>query len=175
MADALCVAGIARAAVALPRAFRDGTDLGARSDMALASLWGGIALANAGLGAVHGLAGPIGGMFKAPHGAVCAALLPHVMAVNLDALARVGDARALARYDEVARLVTGRPSATGPHGVTWVEQLVRALAVPRLAAWGLGPGDVDALIEPARRASSMKANPIALSPEQLREILVRAL
>jgi alcohol dehydrogenase class IV len=175
MADALCVAGIARAAVALPRAFRDGTDLGARSDMALASLWGGIALANAGLGAVHGLAGPIGGMFKAPHGAVCAALLPHVMAVNLDALARVGDARALARYDEVAPLVTGRPSATGPDGVTWVEQLVRALAVPRLAAWGLGPGDVDALIEPARRASSMKANPIALSPEQLREILVRAL
>lgn len=175
MVDALCVAGIGRAAVALPRAFREGTDLGARSDMALASLWGGMALANAGLGAVHGLAGPIGGMFHAPHGAVCAALLPHVMAMNLDALIRAGDRAARARYDEVARLVTGRPTATGADGVVWVEQLVRALDVPPLAAWGLGPDDVETLIEPARRASSMKANPVALSPEQLTEILLRAL
>ena len=77
--------------------------------MALASLLGGLALANAGLGAVHGFAAPIGGMFPAPHGAVCAALLPHVMAANIRALReRAPESAALARYETVARLLTGK-------------------------------------------------------------------
>ena len=86
LVDALCRDGIGRAARSLRAACANGRDAAAREDMALASLFGGLALANAGLGAVHGLAGPIGGMFPAPHGAVCAALLPHVMAANLSAL-----------------------------------------------------------------------------------------
>ena len=83
MTDLFCVEGIRRTAAALPRAWEDGGDRQARSDMAWASLLGGLSLANAGLGAVHGFAAPIGGMFPAPHGAVCAAVLPHAMAVNV--------------------------------------------------------------------------------------------
>src|SRR5262245_26642329 len=90
MTDAICVEGIRLASEALPAAVRDGGDRRARASMALASLWSGMALANAALGAVHGFAGPVGGRFGAPHGAVCAALLPHVMAANIRAL----DARA---------------------------------------------------------------------------------
>jgi alcohol dehydrogenase class IV len=99
--DAVCREGIARAARSLRRAYENGADAQAREDMALASLFGGLALANAGLGAVHGFAAPICGMFPAPHGATCAALLPHVIAANVHALrARQADGPALARYAE---------------------------------------------------------------------------
>ena len=85
------------------------TTRAAREDMSVAALFGGLALANAGLGAVHGFAGPVGGMFPAPHGAVCAALLPHVMEMNLRALrARQPASETLPRYEEVARILTGR-------------------------------------------------------------------
>ena len=132
MTDALCVEGIRRAARSLRAAFTDGRDAAARSDMAVASLFGGLALANAGLGAVHGFAGPIGGQFPAPHGAVCAALLPHVMEANLRALRRRQPAaQALPRYEEVARLVTGSASATAEAGVEWVHKLVADLSIPR--------------------------------------------
>ena len=70
MTDSLCVEGMRRAARSLPRVFADGRDAEARLDMSLASLFGGLALANAGLGAVHGFAAAIGGAFDAPHGAV---------------------------------------------------------------------------------------------------------
>ena len=112
MVDALCREGIARVARSLRRAWADGHDAAAREDMALASLFGGFALANAGLGAVHGFSGVVGGMFKAPHGAVCAALLPHVMAMNRTALSqRQPQNPILARYDEIARLLTGNALA----------------------------------------------------------------
>ena len=83
LTDALCVQGIALAAGALGRVYRDGMDREARQDMALASLFGGLALANAGLGVIHGFAAPLGGSWNAPHGALCAALLPHGMAANV--------------------------------------------------------------------------------------------
>jgi alcohol dehydrogenase class IV len=175
MTDALCAAGIPRAAAALPRAFRDGHDLDAREDMALASLWSGMALANAGLGAVHGFAGPLGGMFNAPHGALCAALLPHVMAANIAALRRAGEAAALARFDQVARLVTGAAGATADDGVAWVRALCADLAIPTLAALGIAAGDIERIVPHARRASSMKGNPIALSDAELAAVLAAAL
>ena len=90
MTDGFCREGLPRAVRSLRRAFENGADIKAREDMALASLFGGLALANAGLGAVHGFAGPIGGMFNAPHGMVCAALLPHVMKTNLENLVGQG-------------------------------------------------------------------------------------
>src|SRR5678816_3584886 len=100
MTDALCLEGMRRAARSLRKAVRDGHDAGAREDMAVAALFSGMALANAGLGAVHGFSGPIGGMFPAPHGAICAALLPHVMAVNIRALRlRQSNGQTLARYE----------------------------------------------------------------------------
>jgi alcohol dehydrogenase class IV len=176
LTDALCVDGIRRAARSLHRAVDNGSDIAAREDMALASLFGGLALANAGLGAVHGFAGPIGGMFPAPHGAVCAALLPAVMDANLNALrARAAQSPILARYDEIARLLTGRPHATAVDGVRWVRDLVTALQIPSLHAYGVSSADSPAIVEASAKASSMKANPITLTREELAGVLMRAL
>lgn len=176
LTDAVCREGIRRAGRALRRAVRQGDDRAARADMAFVALCGGLALANARLGAVHGFAGPFGGMFDAPHGAVCAALLPHVMAANVAALrARSPGHPALGRYDEVARLLTGDEHATADAGVTWVRDLVAELGVPGLAIYGLDEAAFDVLISAAQRASSMKGNPIALTDDELRAILQQAL
>jgi alcohol dehydrogenase class IV len=144
--------------------------------MALASLFGGLALANAGLGAVHGFAAPIGGMFPAPHGAVCAALLPRVMAVNLRALrTRTPGSEILQRYEAIGRLVTGNPVATADDGVRWTAELVKELGIPGLSACGVGPQHCGELVEKAAKASSMKANPIELTAAELAEVLRSAI
>jgi alcohol dehydrogenase class IV len=174
LTDAICREGIHRAARSLRRAYEYGDDPAARADMALASLLGGLALANARLGAVHGFAGPLGGMFNAPHGAICAALLPHVMAINVAALrARQPDHVALRRYDEIAHILTGSDSAES--GADWVLALTRALNVSGLATYGITEADFDEVIEKSSQASSMKGNPIPLTPDDMRDILTRAL
>jgi len=176
LTDGFCVEGIPRAARSLRAAFTDGKNKAAREDMAVASLFSGLALANAGLGAVHGFAGPIGGMFPAPHGAICAALLPHVMAANLRALReREPRSFALTRYDRVATLLTNNQNATADAGVEWVRQLVADLQIPRLGTYGISVEHVAGLVEKATRASSMQANPIALTPAELAETLRLAL
>lgn len=176
LTDAICREGIRRAGRALLRAYQHGDDTAAREDMALTALLGGLALANAALGAVHGFAGPFGGMFAAPHGAVCAALLPHTMAVNLAALQeRAPEHPALGRYTEIAQLLTGDPAARAQDGIAVVAELVRAMQVPGLGRYGCSPADFDALIPAAARSSSMKGNPIALTTDELRTILQRAL
>jgi alcohol dehydrogenase class IV len=144
--------------------------------MAWASLLGGLSLANAGLGAVHGFAAPVGGMFPAPHGAACAALLPHAMEVNIAALrARSPGSQALGRYAEVARLLTGRPQATAEDGVRWIAEICRKLEIPPLRAYGVTEADIPDLVEKAAQASSMKGNPIVLTPEELRQIIAPAI
>jgi alcohol dehydrogenase class IV len=176
MTDAFCVEGIRRISTALPRVSENGADRQARSDMSWASLLGGLSLANAGLGAVHGFAAPIGGMFPAPHGAVCAALLPYVMAANFEALRRrAPESAALRRYEEIARLLTGRPQAAIEDGLEWVAALCRRLEIPPLGAYGVGPADIPVLVEKAAHASSMKANPIVLTAEELSGILEQAI
>jgi len=176
MTDAFCREGVARAARSLRRATEHGDDAAAREDMALASLFGGLALANAGLGAAHGFAAPICGMFPAPHGATCAALLPHVMAANVAALrARQPDGLALARYGELAHILTGKPNATVEDALRWVAALCRDLRVPGLSAYGVTRADFPILAQKAAAASSMKANPIVLTPEELGEVLAQAL
>ena len=176
MTDALCIEGMQRAAWALRTAFEVGHNADAREDMAVASLFGGMALANAGLGAVHGLAGPIGGMFPAPHGAICAALLPHVMRANLLALQqRAPESEALDRYDHVARLLTGEPGASALDGIEWVAKLLADFHIPRLRGYGIGPEHLDELVARAEKASSMKANPVALTAEELAGIIEKAM
>ncbi len=176
LTDALCRDGLARAARSLRRACADGSDRQAREDMALASLYGGMALANSGLGVVHGLAAPLGGALGAPHGALCAALLPHAAAVNLRALrAREPQSPALPRFEEAARILTGSPVATAEEGACWLADLVRDLGIRGLAAWGLGPEAFADVSRRARQASSFKANPVALEDGELLEILQRAL
>jgi alcohol dehydrogenase class IV len=176
LTDGLCVEGLRRAARSLRIAFSKGQDKDAREDMAVASLFGGLALSNAGLGAVHGFAGPIGGSFPAPHGAICAALLPHVMAMNLRALRqRDPDGPALYRYEEAARWLAGDMKAKADDGLKWVRALVLDLKVPRLGSFGIQREHFPGLVAKAANASSMKANPIVLTPEELTEILEQAL
>ncbi|HTQ51268.1 MAG TPA: iron-containing alcohol dehydrogenase [Candidatus Acidoferrales bacterium] len=176
MTDGFCLEGIRRAARSLSNAVFNGQSPAAREDMALASLFGGLALANAGLGAVHGFAAAIGGSFPAPHGAVCAALLPHVMAANITALrTREPRSYALGRYYRIAALLTGNPHATADAGVEWVRQLVADLPIPKLGAYGIREEHVADLVAKAASASSMKANPILLTPEELSQTLRRAL
>jgi alcohol dehydrogenase class IV len=176
LADGICAEGIRRAARALRPAFHDGGNAVAREDMALASLCGGLALANAGLGAVHGFAAPVGGMFPAPHGAVCAALLSSVMAVNLQAAwARQPGGETLRRYTELAGMLTGDITATAEDGVRWVRALVDELQIPGLRIYGVTSNHVTLLAERAAQASSMKANPLPLTHDELVEIITRSL
>ncbi len=172
--DVYAQEGMRRAARSLVRACEDGRNREAREDMSLASLFGGLCLTNAGLGAVHGFAAPIGGMFDAPHGAVCAALLASAIDVNIRALgARGGEA--LARFARVAQILTGRPDAAPEDGVEWVRAVCRTLRVPPLGTYGLRLEDVPELVGNAAKASSMKGNPIALTPEEMSEILTHAI
>jgi alcohol dehydrogenase class IV len=174
--DTLCLSGIPRVARGLPRAFYDGHDRSARSDMSLASLFGGMALANAGLGAVHGFAAPIGGMVGAPHGAICAALLPHVMDMNIRALRRrMPDGDALRRYDALGPLLSNQTTAKADDAVKWVRDLCRTLNVASLGKFGIRDEQIKDLVEKAQNASSMKANPILLEADELAGILRAAL
>jgi alcohol dehydrogenase class IV len=176
--DALCLQAIPLAARALPRAFRNGADMEARTDMALASLFGGIALANSGLGVVHGFAGPLGGMFDAPHGAICAAILEHGMDANIAHLTgnqSPDSAGVLDRYRTIARLLTARESAEPEDGVAFVHDLSRELGIPSLASFGMDASKADEVVQKSARASSMKANPVTLSDEELTEVYLRSL
>ncbi len=176
LVDALCREGIARSIRSLRPAFEGDRSERVRVDLALASLFGGLALANAGLGAAHGLPAAIGGMFTAPHGATCAALLPAVVRVNANALRRrAPEDRALDRYHEIAALVTGRRDAAIETLVSWLQGLVRALAVPGLARWGVGVSNIPAVVSKARAASSTRGNPIELEEQEFEEIVRESL
>ncbi|MGO8818584.1 MAG: iron-containing alcohol dehydrogenase [Terriglobia bacterium] len=175
MTDGFCAQGIPLVAQSLRRAFHYGQDREARSDMSLAALFSGLALANAGLGVVHGFAAPLGGRFPAPHGAICAAILPYGMEINLRALrARAPQSIALSRYQEVARMITGRGGATAEDGIAWTRAICQELEIPPLKAYGIGEPDVPTLIAEAAKASSMKGNPLVLTPEELKGILRKA-
>jgi alcohol dehydrogenase class IV len=176
LTDAICVEGLPRIARSLRRAVRDGHHPAAREDMAVASLFGGMALANAGLGAVHGMAGPMGGMFPAPHGALCAALLPSAVAVNLRALRQREPANpVIERYSRIAQLLTGDAGATAEDGVEWLRELVSDLGIEALGGYGVKSEHIPEIVAAAQRASSMKANPIALTADELGEIVGSAL
>ncbi len=174
LTDGICREGIQRAARSLKTTCDEGTNISAREDMALASLFGGLALANAGLGAVHGFAGPLGGMFEAPHGAVCARLLPFVIETNVRVLEeREPASPSLKRFDELAQLLTGEARAQA--GVQWIKNLCHALNIPPLSEFGLKTGHIPEVVEKSKNSSSMKGNPISLTAEELTEILERAI
>jgi alcohol dehydrogenase class IV len=176
LTDGLAREGLRRAAAGLRAAYADGSDLAARADMAMCSLLGGIALANAKLGAVHGLAGVIGGTADVPHGMACAALLAPVIEANVRAL-RSGPPGhpALGRYTEAARVLTGKPAASIDDGLTWIRETVSQLAVPGLAAFGIGPQHAGDIAAQAAGSSSMQGNPVALTPSDLSAAVRQAL
>ncbi|MGH9469501.1 MAG: iron-containing alcohol dehydrogenase [Terriglobia bacterium] len=173
--DGFCVDGLKRISRSLRRAYHDARDQTARADMSLAALLGGLALTNAGLGLIHGFASPLGGMYDAPHGALCAALLPFGMDANIRALrARAPAGPALARYATVAEILTGNAGAQPEEGVDWVRRVCEEMAIPPLASYSLRKKDFPVLVERASRANSMKTNPVSLTVEELHEVLERA-
>ncbi|MGZ9164075.1 MAG: iron-containing alcohol dehydrogenase [Anaerolineales bacterium] len=176
LTDAICREGMWHAARSLRRAYENGADKEARQGMSLASLFGGLALANAALGAVHGFAGPLGGILHAPHGALCARFLSLVMGANLKALeTRQPEHPALARYTEIAQILTGYKTATALDGVEWMSELISELKIPMLSAYGMSEDDFPEAVEKTVKANSFKGNPIALNEGELRGILEKAL
>ncbi|UCG57819.1 MAG: iron-containing alcohol dehydrogenase [Phycisphaerales bacterium] len=175
LTDGICREGLRRAGRSLQQAYEDGGNRAAREDMALASLFSGLALANAKLGAVHGLAGPLGGMISARHGVICARLLPYVMETNIRALQdRAADSPELARYAEVAQLLTDKATARATDGLVWVQDLCRTLDVPPLAKCGLKEQDFAKAVAKSQKSSSMKGNPITLTGDELMQVLQRS-
>ncbi len=176
LTDAFCREGLRRAARSLLTAYQHPDNLDARTDMCLASLLSGLALANAGLGAVHGIAGPLGGMCEAPHGTACARLLPPVMEANVLALKkRNPDSSNLPRFQEAARLLTRSAAADAQDGVRWLEHLCTELKIPSLSECGLNHKQVPQLVDQARKASSMKGNPVELTTRELEQIIKSAI
>jgi alcohol dehydrogenase class IV len=171
MTDGWARTGLLAAGRSLRTAHAQGADLAARTDMALCSLAGGLALANAKLGAVHGFAGVLGGMTGAAHGAICAALLVPVCRANL---ARADDALR-GRFDEVARWLVADERATAEDGLAWLEVLVAELGIPALAAHRLRADQAGEVAAGAARASSTAGNPVALTVEELTAIYLAAL
>jgi alcohol dehydrogenase class IV len=176
LTDGLAREGLRRAAAGLRAAYADGADLAARTDMAMCALLGGMALANAKLGAVHGLAGVIGGTADVPHGMACAALLAPVIEANVRTLRSAAPGSpALGRYAEVAQLLTGEPGASIQDGLAWIRETIALLGVPRLGAFGLRPGQADAIAAKAMTSSSMQGNPVSLGHDELTAVLKEAL
>lgn len=176
LTDAIALAGLQRAARSLRTAYADGADVTARVDMALASLFGGLALANAKLGVVHGFAGVLGGMYPAPHGIVCARLLPFAVEMNVTALeSRQPGSPILSRYADVARVVTGNTAASVADGVAWIQDLCADLAVPGLAEFGMKQDDFLEIVTMSQKASSMRGNSLPLLDEELTSILRQAM
>jgi len=193
LTDGVCREGLSRAGRSLRRAFEDGSNAGAREDMSLASLCSGMALANARLGAVHGFAGPLGGVTTAPHGVICGKLLPYVMHANVHALQNraAGSSRAsvparqelscedarptLARFDEVGRILTGKSTARASDAVAWIQDLCRTFGLPGLRQYGLSEDGFSLIMEKAKKASSMKGNPVELHDDELLQILRQAI
>jgi alcohol dehydrogenase class IV len=175
MTDLFAPEGIQSGASAIRTAFHHGENREARTKMAWTSLLGGLCLANSGLGAVHGFASPVGGMFDAPHGAICARLLPEVTAVNIRVLEeRQPDGPALDRYREIAGWIVGE-GASLVDLVDWLRELADELQIPRLSAYGATLADIPGIVEKARNASSMRANPLQLTDLELAGILEKAI
>jgi alcohol dehydrogenase class IV len=175
LTDGLAREGLRRAATGLRAAHADGGDLAARTDMAMCALLGGMALANAKLGAVHGLAGVIGGTADVPHGMACAVLLAPVIEANVRTLRSAAPGSpVLDRYAEAAQLLTGKPGASVEDGLAWIGETVSLLSVPGLGAFGLGPGQADDIAAKAATSSSMQGNPVPLSHDELKAIVLQA-
>jgi alcohol dehydrogenase class IV len=172
LVDMFCREAIPIAAEYLYLAYSEGINTSARESMAYVSLLGGLSLANAKLGAVHGFAGPIGGMFHAPHGMICAALLPATMQVNAEILAGLdkNDGKSI-RFKEIAQWVCGNKNAKIEDGVKWISELAKSMHIPGLSDFGISSADFPSIIEKAEHSSSMKGNPIELSKVDMERIL----
>ncbi len=177
--DGFCREGLGLAARSLEVVFDNPDRLESRQDMLLAGYFSGVALANAGLGAVHGFAGPMGGMFGIPHGEICATLLPTVFQHNSRIIHnRPADESGVAdlrnRFLELARIICRDPTATVESLLHRLKQFRSLLGIRSLREMGVESSGWPRIIEKAGAASSMKGNPVPLGADDLEEILRNA-
>jgi alcohol dehydrogenase class IV len=174
--DALALEGIKTVIQSLMRSFSNGDDIEARSGMAFAALTSGICLTNAGLGAVHGIAGTVGAMLSIPHGVICGTLMAAANEVTLREL-RLSqeDTVALNKYSVLGRLVSGKEKGTEEFFqdafIKYLHDLTVSLELPRLRQYGMIPADVI----PVCTAADSKNNPVKFNENQLQEIIAQRL
>jgi alcohol dehydrogenase class IV len=176
LTDALCVEGMKRTIRSLEKAYNSGDDLVAREDLCIASLFSGIALANSGLGSVHGIAGVIGGLINAPHGALCARLLPYAYKINENLIIKENKESPL--YKKIViihRLISGSKAFKSNQVVDYFENIVDKLKIKKLGDYGIEKRDFSHIISISINSSSMKGNPVCLESRQIRSILENAL
>jgi len=174
--DALAQDGLRAARTALPvwHAGGEGT-AAARSAMAYAALLSGVCLSQAGLGAVHGLASPLGALFPIPHGVVCGTLLAATTRVNIEAMrAREPANPALAKYARVGSILADAGNSPREEAcdvlVRVLAEWTERMALPRLGAYGVRSQHLAAVVGESR-PGSMRTNPVVLSDAELRGIL----
>lgn len=171
LTDALAIAGIKLVGSSLKKAVEDGQDKKSRTDMSLASLLGGMVLANAGLGAVHGLAAPLGPLYNIPHGLVCAILLPYVMEYNLET--------SIPKFAQIAYSLDTQTTNLSVEGaafesVVLVEELISSLNLPfNLSSLGVQERDLPIIVQGV--SSSLKYNPKEATFKELINILNNAM
>jgi alcohol dehydrogenase class IV len=173
--DIMCREGMRRIAASLLKAFKNGIDIEAREDMSMAGMLGGIALANVKLGAVHGFAGSIGGIYPISHGEICASLLAAVLEVNIKAVKQQNNVSLLEKFAEIARIFSGNIEATAEDCIESIKKLVQELNIPRLGALGLTSDNFPELVASTKKSSSIKGNPVTLSDDELYYILEKSL
>ena len=170
--DMLCIEGIKRIPEALIKVMENGNDINSRSEMAYASLMGGMALANAGLGAVHGFAGVLGGMYSAPHGMLCACLLPAVFSINYQYISdNENSLYLIEKMNNISSLLTKKSSAKAKHGIDWLSEFTEKIGVPKLRDLGIKKEEYQEIVTKVKMSSSMKGNPVELPDEALYKIL----
>lgn len=186
--DALCREGLSKIARSFKKAYDEQKNLEARSDMSLAALLSGITLSNAKLGAVHGIAGPMGGMIHAPHGVICARLLGGVIAANIVMLEKKINgqwaangqtdrdeltSKSLMKYQEIARILTGNPDASAHDAITHINEIAKYMHIADIAFPAVDSQQISLIARQAEKSSSMKGNPVVLSYDQIRRIIAQ--
>lgn len=177
MTDALALSGLQLTKDNLIAFCQDGggKDIVVRTAMSYASLISGITLANAGLGIVHGLASPIGGYFDIPHGVVCGTLVAAAAQINIEALRRVDDNVSLEKFALVGAMLTGCDSIWIDKCCTLLietlDSWVQTLNIPRLGKYGITESFLDKIVD----AASNKQNPVKLSKNEIKQILLMRL
>jgi alcohol dehydrogenase class IV len=170
--DALAFDALGKIKTALPRVWRMGQDIESRSDMSYAAMISGICLANAGLGAVHGFASSVGGLFNVPHGVVCGTLMASANAVTVKRLKDQNSSNPiLLKYAELGKMFIGEEQKSQFY---YIDRFIEILAewtetmnISRLGKYGIKSADVAKIV----KATDVKNNPVKLSKEDLAEIL----
>jgi alcohol dehydrogenase class IV len=176
MTDALALEGLKRISDSLLKSYHHGSDLNARTDMAMAAYLSGITLANAGLGLVHGFASSIGGYYEIPHGVICSSMMASTNKITVRKLrSEKSNNEALEKYATAGRLFSELQNKSSEYYTDSLLDLIDAWAnemkIPKLSEGGVTLNDVEKIVE----NTDNKNNPVKLNKDEVEEILKMAM